>query len=64
MSLLRSAATDHVMAAFFVNRAEQALRTFGVADRANAERIFPLWRHYRDLTDDEQSAVLARFPTR
>ncbi len=44
-----------------VERAERALREFGITDRATAVRLLPLWAHYFELTPREAHVVLDRF---
>jgi hypothetical protein len=45
-----------------INRAEHAIRSFGIVDRPTAARALELWAHRRELTDQEVEAVLSRFP--
>jgi hypothetical protein len=45
-----------------VERAERALRDFGVTAREDARRLIGSWAHYRELTERDVRAVLDRFP--
>lgn len=44
-----------------VGLAEAGLRAFGCETVEDAARLLPMWSHFRDLSDREAQAVLARF---
>lgn len=45
----------------WVGRAIRALSAFGALDRADAERLLPLWRNYGEMTEADVQITLASF---